>query len=280
MPAKAYYPVNDFRSALRSGRNAGAALTLLAGHGAALALARAAVGAAPVSAAAPLLVTAVRLSDESVAILEVVGVAGDDLQVAGPAEGTADLDLAAGDLIECRMTAGMYGRHTDALVLLEDGLAGLQAGDPTLDVLAAPGADGLVPVARAADPGGVHWAGVLPLYPTFVLGQGADVAVGTSRTPAYIVPRPGLIVDALVYAKTPPLGGDLVLDVRRNGVSLWAATPANRLRLAAGFASGSQVNFDNPAVVRGDVLTIDVVAVGPVVAGRDVTASVLIQSRA
>lgn len=105
--------------------------------------------------------------------------------------------------------------------------------------------------------------------PTFERAIVGTVATGTSLTPLIGVHRALTIVKAYAYLKTGPTGADLIVDINKNGTSIWNATPANRLTVSAGNTEGTQTSFDTTSLAEGDTLTIDVDQVGSTVAGAD-----------
>lgn len=79
-----------------------------------------------------------------------------------------------------------------------------------------------------------------------------------------------------VFARvaTPPSGAALVLDVRKNGASVFT-TAANRPTIPDSSAStGPGTAPDDPGLVEGDVLTVDIVRVGSAVAGADLVVTI------
>ena len=109
--------------------------------------------------------------------------------------------------------------------------------------------------------------------PTFVFTITGTLVIGTSLTPLLIATRALTIIKAYADVKTAPTGANLILDINKNTVSIWASTPANRLTVAATATSGSQTAFDTTALAEGDVLTLDVDQVGSTVTGVDATVS-------
>jgi hypothetical protein len=73
-------------------------------------------------------------------------------------------------------------------------------------------------------------------------------------------------------AKTGPTGQDFMLDINKNGVSIWATTQANRARIQAGQTYGVQTAFDTVSLAEGDFVTVDIDQVGNPVAGQTYTA--------
>ena len=107
--------------------------------------------------------------------------------------------------------------------------------------------------------------------PTFVFTVQDILATGTSMSAVLIVPKALTITKAYAYVKTAPTGAAIVVDINKNGTSIWNATPANRLTIAAAGVSGNQTSFDTVALAEGDILTIDLDTVGSSVAGANLT---------
>lgn len=107
--------------------------------------------------------------------------------------------------------------------------------------------------------------------PIFTFPLSGTLVVGTSLANALIATKALTIVKAYAYAKTGPTGAALIIDLNKNGTSIWNATPANRLTVADGQQSGSQTAFDTVTLAEGDVITPDIDQVGSTVAGADLT---------
>ena len=78
-------------------------------------------------------------------------------------------------------------------------------------------------------------------------------------------------VEAELCVKTAPTGAALIVDLKVNGVSLWALTPASQPTIADGDTEGQTVAFDTTTASLYDVLSMDVDQVGSGVAGSDLT---------
>ena len=105
----------------------------------------------------------------------------------------------------------------------------------------------------------------------WVLARGTPATVGTNKAGVKVrLPYAGTFKKVWVDAETGPTGAALILDIKLNGTSLWATTPANRPQVAAGATSGTQTAFDTASFAAGDYLTIDVAQVGSTVAGQDI----------
>lgn len=107
----------------------------------------------------------------------------------------------------------------------------------------------------------------------FSLPGGQVVRIGTMRLP---FPKASTILSVMSMAGTAPTGAAHVVDVNKNGVTIFT-TQGNRPSIAAGaFASVERVP-NVTAVAAGQYLTVDVDAVGSIVAGSDVTVLVRYQ---
>jgi hypothetical protein len=82
-----------------------------------------------------------------------------------------------------------------------------------------------------------------------------------------LAPRACTIKRVYLRADTAPTGADLIVDVLKNGVSIWASTPANRAKIAAGATAGESTTFDTNTLADGDILTVLIAQVGSTVAG-------------
>jgi hypothetical protein len=71
-----------------------------------------------------------------------------------------------------------------------------------------------------------------------------------------------------VYSDTAPAGADLIVDVNKNGATVFS-TQANRPKVVAGANAGLSVAPDVTALAVGDRLSIDVDQVGSSTPGGD-----------
>ena len=90
----------------------------------------------------------------------------------------------------------------------------------------------------------------------------------------------GRIIGAYAYVRTAPTSADIIIDINKNGTTIWT-TQANRLTIAAGKNAGVQVTSDVVALTQDDRLDLDVDQVGSSVAGANATIllNVRVQSR-
>jgi hypothetical protein len=93
-----------------------------------------------------------------------------------------------------------------------------------------------------------------------------NCSVGT-KVAQELIESGGTVVKVWAYADVAPTGADLILDIKKNGTSIWAVTPANRVKILSGANSGVQTVFDTTSASGGDRFSLDVVQVGATIAG-------------
>ncbi|MCI0559884.1 MAG: hypothetical protein MN733_15445 [Nitrososphaera sp.] len=103
---------------------------------------------------------------------------------------------------------------------------------------------------------------------TFVLCNESNCVTGTNLTNEYIVVRSGTFQSCVAFAKTAPTGASLIIDLNRNGTSIFGGT---KLVIAAGTQSGSQSTFTLTTVAVNDRLTADIDQIGSTLPGQTVT---------
>lgn len=97
-------------------------------------------------------------------------------------------------------------------------------------------------------------------------------AVGTNVSARLKLNFSGTITKAKAYAKTAPVGSNLIFDINKNGTSIWATTQANRVKVTAGANEDTdQTNFDTTTFSADDKFTLDIDGVGSTTAGSDIT---------
>lgn len=107
--------------------------------------------------------------------------------------------------------------------------------------------------------------------PAFLFTLSGTLVTGTSLTPILPVHRALTITRVYAVCKTAPTGADLIMDINKNGTSIWNTTQANRIKIVASATSGSQTSFDTTTLTQDDSLTFDVDQVGSTVSGSDVS---------
>lgn len=98
--------------------------------------------------------------------------------------------------------------------------------------------------------------------------------VGTSKTPTVIVPISLTIEAIYAVVNTAPTGASILIDINKNGTSIWNSNPNNRITIAAGQTQPADypiLSFDTSSLSAGDKLTLDIDQVGSTVAGETLT---------
>jgi hypothetical protein len=86
------------------------------------------------------------------------------------------------------------------------------------------------------------------------------------------------IVKVCINVGTGPTGADLIIDINKNGTSIWATTPANRAKILAGTGTtGESVAFDTKTVTTNDILSFDIDQIGSTIAGADISVDVWLE---
>ena len=90
---------------------------------------------------------------------------------------------------------------------------------------------------------------------------------GMTGIASYMVPKLQKITKMQIGASNAPVGSDLVVDVKKNGVSI--LNPINMLKLLDGATFGSITSFLSTTLNEGDKITIDIVSTGSTYPGGD-----------
>ncbi len=106
--------------------------------------------------------------------------------------------------------------------------------------------------------------------PSFVFTVIGTLGTGTSVAPILVAQRALTIVKAYANVKTAPTDAALIVDINKNGSTIWS-TQGNRVQVAGAATSGTQTSFNTTTLVEGDLLTLDIDQVGSSVAGADLT---------
>lgn len=88
-----------------------------------------------------------------------------------------------------------------------------------------------------------------------------------------------VIESVSAYANTAPTGTAVIVDVNRNGVTIYG-TPANRPTIAAGAKAATVGAHSVTTVGDGDRITVDVDQIGATVAGADLVVTVRLRKTA
>jgi hypothetical protein len=85
-----------------------------------------------------------------------------------------------------------------------------------------------------------------------------------------------IIVGVRLMVNTVPTGAAIVVDINKNGTSIFTSQ-ANRPTILAGANSGGPgVAPDITSIAAGDFLTVDVDQIGSVVVGSDLVVTVIV----
>lgn len=132
-------------------------------------------------------------------------------------------------------------------------------------------------MAEGGDDGSAGAAGddgVTEYNYTFSKSGALTVATGNMRGP---VPYAGTIIAVLVMVNTAPTGATLIVDVHKNGTTIFT-TQGNRPTVAiSAFSSGVVTNMNVTALAVGDYLTVDVDQIGSTIAGSDLSVVVVVE---
>lgn len=91
------------------------------------------------------------------------------------------------------------------------------------------------------------------------------VVTGVSKIP---MNGAGTIVEVRAYVNTAPTGAALIVDVNKNGTTIYG-TQANRPTIAAGANAATGGTASVTTFAAGDVFSVDIDQVGSTVAGSD-----------
>ena len=98
----------------------------------------------------------------------------------------------------------------------------------------------------------------------------ADLSVGSGNS-RYRFPFAATLLGVTAAINTAPTGASVILDVNKNGTTVYT-TQANRPTILAGAnATAAETVPDVTAIAVGDYLTIDIDQIGSTVAGADAT---------
>ena len=118
------------------------------------------------------------------------------------------------------------------------------------------------------DPPGVD------LYVPFSISGAAYVSTGQGRV---YIESSRTITRVRASVGTAPTGASLIVDVLKNGTSIYNVTPANRPTIAAAGFTALGGTPDTTTFVAGDYITVSVLQIGSSVAGSDLTVSIRLQ---
>ncbi|NVM24270.1 MAG: hypothetical protein HWN68_21130 [Desulfobacterales bacterium] len=117
--------------------------------------------------------------------------------------------------------------------------------------------------------GSTHQEGIDPIPPQTkaICFNFGTAAVGT-KLAQVLIPFPVSVVKVKIYGDTAPTGASLIVDVNKNGTTIFT-TQANRPEIAIGENSDDSELPDVRALAEGDRLSIDIDQVGSTIPGGD-----------
>lgn len=139
------------------------------------------------------------------------------------------------------------------------------------------GVDGQMLTKDSTQAGGLKWASTTKTFTysltSFYKSGTLTVTTGTQRLP---VDGTCTIVGTRLTVGTAPVGASIIIDVKKNGSTIYT-TQANRPAIAAGQnAGGPGATPDITALSAGDYLSVDIAQVGSSTAGSDLTVAVIV----
>jgi len=110
----------------------------------------------------------------------------------------------------------------------------------------------------------------------YTIGAFVWIIPGTLETGASQGPRlrckaDVTFLEAELLVKNAGTGAAIIVDINKNGTSLWADTQANRPQIAASATEGESTSFDTATATDDDVLTPDIDQIGSGDAGETLT---------
>lgn len=149
-------------------------------------------------------------------------------------------------------------------------LGGVTAKDCGSQFVQKVNTDGSITCAAAAGGGGT---GIVRA--SWVYGNGVAIAAADAIAVPWMATATGMIQKCYAAAGTGPVGAALVVDVKKNGASIFGANP--KLTIADGQTAGSTVTFATATLAEGDLLTTAMVQVGSTAAGSNLSVVCTIQ---
>lgn len=116
-----------------------------------------------------------------------------------------------------------------------------------------------------------------PRYPVTVSVPDNPLAVGTGDV-GWVVPAglAGTILTVTANVATAPTGASLIVDVHRNGTTIFT-TQGNRPTIAASSTASSDATPDVTALAAGDVLRADIDQVGSTEPGELLVVTITVE---
>lgn len=116
-------------------------------------------------------------------------------------------------------------------------------------------------------------AGPITIWKTAVFCIPGDLEAGTQVAPSILADAPLTIDRVYVYVQTAPTGSSIIVDVNKNGTTIFT-NQANRPQIPAGEHEDESGPPDVTALAKNDRLDVDVDQVGSSTPGADLTVMV------
>jgi hypothetical protein len=100
------------------------------------------------------------------------------------------------------------------------------------------------------------------------------LTTGADKAPTIVAPCALTIVKVKVVVKTAPTGAALIVDVNKNGTTIFT-TQGGRPSIAISDTTDDSGTPDVTALAETDKLTIDIDQIGSTIAGADLTVEVV-----
>lgn len=117
------------------------------------------------------------------------------------------------------------------------------------------------------------------VYKVLVFTKPNTLATGEDVAPTIIAWGSLTIIKAKLVAKTAPTGADLIVDINKNGTTIFT-TQANRPKITDGSTSGDSGTPDVTTLAQNDKITVDIDQVGSTVAGADLMIELICEGTA
>jgi hypothetical protein len=113
------------------------------------------------------------------------------------------------------------------------------------------------------------------LYQSFTVPSTLNTGTGKAR---FYASAGYTVTNVAVSVGTAPTGSSVIVDVLKNGSTIFTTT-ANRPTITAGnFQDASSIpNSSESAIISGDYLTISILQIGSTIAGSDLTVQITLQ---
>lgn len=103
---------------------------------------------------------------------------------------------------------------------------------------------------------------VFPAWASYLTGA---ASTGTKKD-GFLAPCDLTILRVQIYSDTAPVGADLIIDVNKNGTTMFT-TQANRPKVLDGQNAGADAVPDITSISKGDRIDFDIDQVGSTTAG-------------